>query len=97
MFEKARRRRGLWLVLLIVLALLMALVALHMATDATANDGPLICIGIMLIVAAAVLQPRAPEAVTFAPTPGRGPPQLALGRSLPVHAAAVKTFAPLRL
>jgi len=94
--ERAKRRRWLWIIIVILLAVLLALVALHSFNDSVDNDGVLFCAAVILLLAAATVRPIEPNGVTVPAQASRGPPRNRSQFSRP-RAVVVSTFAPLRL
>jgi len=94
--EQAQKRRWLWLILIVFLAIMLAPVALHSTGDATAVDGPLACMAVILLitVVARVAQPQTVPVARRVRTRGPPPPhpqQRPLLRMLPASTP------PLRL
>jgi hypothetical protein len=94
--EGLRERRGLFLIVLVPLALLLALVALHALTDATAPASAIACAAVVLLSVAALV---VPHRSALAPTRSRrlrGPPP-ALSRSPYLRFPQLLLAPPLRL
>jgi uncharacterized membrane protein len=94
--ERAKRRRWLWILLVILLAVLLALVALHSFNDSVETDGALFCAAVILLVAAVIVRPVEPVGVVVPARAGRGPPRVPVASPRPLPVAAT-SFAPLRL
>lgn len=94
--ERAKRRRGLWIVLLILLAILLALVALHSFGDGIANEDVAFCGVIVLLVAVVVIRPLDPIRVVVPTRVGRGPPGPVVDR-IAERRLLVANVIPLRL
>ena len=94
--ERAKRRRWLWILLVILLAVLLALVALHSFTDSVETDRALFCAAVILLVAAVIVRSVEPVGVVVPARAGRGPPRARVASPRPLPVAAT-SFAPLRL
>jgi hypothetical protein len=93
--ERARRHRGLGLLVLLVLATLLALIAFHSLSDAVALDGLIVCAAVVLL-AVALRRPR--PHLTTRPVrlaSERAPPQPSGSHESPLHEALLAP--PLRL
>ncbi len=95
--ERAQKRRWLWLILIVFFAIMLALVALHSTGDATAIDGPLVCMAVILLVTIAtrVAQPQTVPIARRVRT--RGPPPPPLPQQRPLRPVLAIFTPPLRL
>lgn len=94
--ERAQKRRWLWLILIVLFAIVLALVALHSTGDATAVDGPLVCMAVILLVRV-VTRVAQPQTVPIARRlRARGPPPRPPQRR-PLRPILAISAPPLRL
>lgn len=94
--ERAQKRRWLWLILIVLFAIMLALVALHSTGDATAVDGPLVCMAVILLVTI-VTRVAQPQTVPIARrVRTRGPPPR-LPQQRPLRPTLAVSTPPLRL
>lgn len=94
--ERAQKRRWLWLTVIVLLAIMLALVALHSTGDATAVDGPLVCMAVILLVTVVTRVARPLRVPIARRERTRGPPPR-LPQRRPLRPILAISAPPLRL